>query len=124
VSDHRIELRRSYSFEAAHSLPNVPSAHKCARVHGHSYRIDIVVEGSIDSELGWLIDFAAIDEVARPVIEALDHRYLNELPGLENPTSENIAIHIWSQLGAVLPDLSAIIVCENERSSCTYRGQR
>jgi 6-pyruvoyltetrahydropterin/6-carboxytetrahydropterin synthase len=124
LSDQRIELRRSYFFEAAHSLPFVPPNHKCARVHGHGYRVEIVVEGCVDPASGWLIDFATIDDAARPVLDALDHHHLNELPGLENPTSENLAIRIWSQLQAILPGLAAITVGENAHSTCTYRGPR
>jgi 6-pyruvoyltetrahydropterin/6-carboxytetrahydropterin synthase len=124
VNVHQVELRRSYRFEASHLLPRVASEHKCARLHGHGYRVDVVVTGPVEDESGWLIDFAVIDAAARPVIEALDHRHLNDLPGLENPTSEQIAIRIWAQLVATLPGLAAVVVAENEHSSCTYRGPR
>lgn len=122
MTEQRVELRRTYRFEAAHSLPRVPPEHKCARLHGHSYRVEVVVAGPVHPRMGWLLDFAAIDEAVQPVIRALDHQHLNEMPELENPTSENLAIHIWTQVERSLFGLAAITVCENEHSACTYRG--
>jgi len=109
-------------FEAAHLLPRVPEGHKCRRLHGHSYRVEIEVEGEVDPESGWLCDYAEIKQACAPLLEALDHRYLNEVEGLENPTSENLARWIWDRLRDRLP-LSAVCVAETCTSSCTYRGE-
>ena len=115
-------LERDYRFEAAHSLPRVPPEHKCSRLHGHSYRVVVAVEGQVDPNLGWLIDFADIDAVVGPVIAALDHRTLNELEGLENPTSERLAAFLWSRIAPALPNLAEVVVSETPTSRCVYRG--
>jgi 6-pyruvoyltetrahydropterin/6-carboxytetrahydropterin synthase len=118
----RCELVREYDFEAAHRLPNVPDSHKCARMHGHSYRVTIRVEGEIDPDLGWLVDFGAVDEHVRPLVAQLDHRTLNEIQGLENPTSELLAVWLWQRLHPQLPILTAVEVSETPTSRCIYRG--
>src|SRR3954471_863290 len=82
------EIFREFTFEAAHRLPNVPEGHKCARLHGHSYRVEVRVSGEVGTETGWVVDFAEIKAAFRPLHETLDHHYLNEVHGLENPTSE------------------------------------
>lgn len=117
----RTRLERSYKFESAHFLPKVPAGHKCARMHGHSYVVTLAVEGEIDPELGWLLDFAAIDEHANPVIKQLDHQTLNEIDGLANPTCELLAVWLWQRL-AGLSGLSEVIVQETLTARCVYRG--
>ena len=117
----RTRLERSYRFEAAHFLPKVPPGHKCARVHGHSYEIGVAIEGEVDAERGWLVDFADIDERALPVVRELDHRLLNELDGLANPTSELLAAWLWRRLAPALP-LVEVSVSETPTSRCVYRG--
>jgi len=116
-----MELFREFTFEAAHRLTSLPADHKCSRLHGHSYRIAIHVTGDVDPVLGWVMDFAEIKTAWRDLDDALDHRYLNEVPGLENPTSENLARWIWERLQDRLP-LSAVTVRETCTSGCTYRG--
>jgi 6-pyruvoyltetrahydropterin/6-carboxytetrahydropterin synthase len=118
----RARLERSYRFEAAHFLPKVPSSHKCARMHGHSYQIVVALEGEVDPELGWVRDFASIDEHAAPLVRQLDHQVLNEIEGLANPTSELLAAWWWQRLAARLPELCEIVVAETPSSSCVYRG--
>lgn len=122
---------REFGFEAAHRLPNVPEGHKCARLHGHSFKVEVHVSGPADPSLGWVVDFADIGAAFRPVFEALDHRYLNEIAGLENPTSENLAVWIWDHLAAAGGPLSAvgggtalsrIVVRETCTSGCVYEG--
>src|SRR5262245_21781950 len=89
----RVELTKEYSFEAAHRLPNVPKDHKCYRMHGHSFRVEIVVAGDIDPKTGWLVDFGDITAVVEPLLKSeLDHRSLNDVPGLQNPTSEMLCL--------------------------------
>lgn len=118
----RHEIFREFTFEAAHRLPNVPPGHKCARLHGHSYRVLVRVEGAIDPTLGWVQDFGELKAAWKPLGAELDHYYLNEVSGLENPTSERLAEWIWWRLAEVLPGLSAIEVRETCTSGCVYRG--
>ncbi|MCZ2152845.1 MAG: 6-carboxytetrahydropterin synthase QueD [Bryobacterales bacterium] len=117
-----MELFKDFSIESAHRLPHVPDGHKCGRLHGHSFRIRVYVEGSLDPHAGWVMDFADIKSACNPLIEALDHRYLNEIDGLENPTSENLARWIWRKLKPVLPGLSRIQIMETCTSGCEYTG--
>jgi 6-pyruvoyltetrahydropterin/6-carboxytetrahydropterin synthase len=116
-----VEIFREFTFEAAHRLPNAPPGHKCARLHGHSFRVEVWVKGEVDPATGWVMDFADIKACFAPLLDQLDHRYLNEVPGLENPTSESLAGWIWDQLPASLP-LSAVVVRETCTSGCVYRG--
>ena len=119
----RVELRKTFQFEAAHLLPQLPKTHKCRRLHGHSFVVDVVVEGECDPRLGWLMDYADISAAFKPIHDQLDHYYLNEIPGLENPTSENLAAWIWQRLRPVLPLLKEIVVAETCMSKCTYSGK-
>lgn len=117
-----MELRRTFQFEAAHRLTRVPSDHKCARLHGHSFQVELVVEGPLDPQLGWVMDYADIKAAFAPLYQQLDHNYLNDLPGLENPTSELLAIWIWQRLKPALPLLTEIVVAETCTARCVYRG--
>jgi 6-pyruvoyltetrahydropterin/6-carboxytetrahydropterin synthase len=121
VSD-TTEIFREFTFEAAHQLPNVPEGHKCARLHGHSYRVVISVTGDVDPILGWVMDFGDVKAAFQPIHERLDHHYLNEIEGLKNPTSEVLARWIWEELRPVLPQVNAVTVRETCTSGCTYRG--
>ncbi|MCC7384840.1 MAG: 6-carboxytetrahydropterin synthase QueD [Deltaproteobacteria bacterium] len=118
----RAEVVKEVTFEAAHRLPHVPPGHKCARLHGHSFRVEIRVAGEVDPETGWVIDYAAVKAAFQPLSDVLDHHYLNEVPGLENPTSENLARWIWDRLAPELAGLAEITVHETCTSRCTYRG--
>jgi 6-pyruvoyltetrahydropterin/6-carboxytetrahydropterin synthase len=118
-----LDVFKTFTFEAAHRLPNVPEGHKCARLHGHSFRVEVHVAGPVDSLTGWVMDFAEIKAAFDPVHEALDHRYLNDIEGLENPTSENVARYIWAALKPRLPGLSQLVVHETCTAGCIYRGE-
>lgn len=118
-----VRLSKSFRFEAAHDLPTFPEGHKCRRLHGHSFRFDVIVEGEVAEERGYLIDYGDIKRVTDPIVRRLDHYYLNEIEGLENPTSEVIARWIWRQLKPQLPLLASIVVHETCSSTCEYRGQ-
>jgi 6-pyruvoyltetrahydropterin/6-carboxytetrahydropterin synthase len=118
-----MQIHKSFRFEAAHRLPHVPEGHKCARLHGHSFRVEVHVAGELDPRLGWVMDFAELKAAAKPVIEQLDHRYLNEIEGLENPTSEVVARWIWERLRPRLPQLVQVVVSETCTSGCSYRGE-
>ncbi len=117
-----MEIYKEFRIEAAHLLPNVPAGHKCGRLHGHSFVVRVVVCGEVDSDSGWIMDFADIKEIFQPIYQQLDHYYLNDIEGLENPTSENLAKWIWSRLKAELPMLSQIEVKETCNSGCVYSG--
>ncbi len=116
------KLRKTFQIEAAHRLPAVSPGHKCSRLHGHSFVIDVAVEGPLDPVFGWVMDFADLKSAVNPLIQVLDHSYLNEIPGLENPTSEQLAVWIWDRLKPNLPLLSEIKVAETCTSCCVYRG--
>jgi 6-pyruvoyltetrahydropterin/6-carboxytetrahydropterin synthase len=133
-----MEIFREFTFEAAHRLPHVPAGHKCARVHGHSYQIEVHVRGEVDPRTGWVVDFADIDAAFRPVRARLDHTYLNDVAGLDNPTSEVLARWIWDALAPALAPpaalapaaalappaaLAAVVVRETRTSGCVYRGE-
>jgi 6-pyruvoyltetrahydropterin/6-carboxytetrahydropterin synthase len=117
-----MEIYREFTFEAAHRLPNVPSGHKCARLHGHSFKVIVNVAGPVGSESGWIMDFADITKAIEPIYAKLDHHYLNDITGLENPTSENLAVWIWQRLKPRLPELSRIEIKETCNSGCIYSG--
>ena len=118
-----MEIFKEFTFEAAHRLPNVPPDHKCFRLHGHSYRVEIHVSGEVSEPAGWIVDFAEIREAFQPLFEILDHNYLNEIEGLSNPTSENLAVWIWKQIIHSLPNLSKVVVRETCTSGCVYEGK-
>jgi len=117
-----MEIFKEFTFEAAHRLPNVSPGHKCARLHGHSFRVRVQIEGPVGQETGWVRDFADVSCAMQPVLDRLDHYYLNEIPGLENPTSELLARWIWDRLAPSLPELSQVVVHETCTSGCVYRG--
>ena len=119
----KIELRKLFQFEAAHLLPHLPKMHKCRRLHGHSFKVEIVVAGECDPKLGWLMDYADIKAAFKPVWEKLDHHYLNEISGLENPTSENVAVWIWKKLKPKLQLLAKVVVAETCPARAVYRGE-
>jgi 6-pyruvoyltetrahydropterin/6-carboxytetrahydropterin synthase len=118
-----MEIFKEFTFEAAHRLPNVPKDHKCYRLHGHSFHVAIYLSGPIDEKLGWVQDFFDIKTAFEPHLELLDHHFLNEVEGLSNPTSENIARWIWDRLKPALPRISKVIVKETCNSGCVYTGK-
>jgi len=117
-----VDIERTFRFEAAHVLPNVPAGHKCRRLHGHSFIVDVAVRGGVDERLGWYIDYADLEAAFEPLRARLDHYYLNEVEGLENPTSENLAHWIWERLSPKLPGLFRIVVHETCNARCIYHG--
>ncbi len=118
-----MEIFREFTFEAAHRLPNVPAGHKCARLHGHSFRLTVHVRGSVGERSGWVMDFADLKAAVASVLDRLDHTYLNEIEGLENPTSEVLARWIWARLAPALPGLSRVTLHETCTSGCVYTGE-
>jgi len=119
----KAELVKTFRFDAAHALPNVPPGHKCAGPHGHSYRVDIHVIGEVDPAVGWVMDYGQIKQVVGPLIDQLDHRNLNDIPGLENSTSELLAEWLWQRIEPELPGLTAVVIHESDTARCIYKGQ-
>ena len=122
MTEISMEIFKEFTFEAAHLLPNVPEGHKCARLHGHSYQVTIYLSGDVGETTGWVIDFGDLKIRFKPICDRLDHRYLNDIKGLENPTSENIARWIWAELKPILPKLSKVQIRETCTSGCSYSG--
>lgn len=118
-----VRLSKQFHFEAAHLLPTFPAAHKCRRLHGHSFRFDVIVEGDVEASKGFLIDYGDIKLAVGPIVKQLDHYYLNEIAGLENPTAENLSKWLWDKIKPALPLLTSIVVHETCTSSCEYRGR-
>ena len=118
-----MELRKTFQIEAAHRLPNVPTGHKCARLHGHSWSIEVAIEGPVGDDTGWVMDYAELKAAFQPIHDRIDHNYLNEIPGLENPTSERLAVWLWNELKPRLPLLSELVIAETCTSRCVYRGR-
>lgn len=118
-----MEIYKDFTFESAHLLLNVPEGHKCGRLHGHSFMVRIFVVGDVGATTGWIMDFSDIKEAFKPIYDQLDHYYLNDIEGLENPTSENLARWIWNKLKPSLPELSCIEIKETCTSGCIYKGE-
>ena len=115
----RTELTRSYRIEAAHRLPHVPAEHKCFRLHGHSFQVTLHVVGEVDPQLGWIVDYAEIDRAFAPLYSELDHHYLNEVDGLDNPTSELLARWVLTRVKLPAGRVAAVSVAETCMSGCT-----
>ena len=118
-----VRLVKELRFEAAHRLPKVPPGHTCARLHGPSFKVEVAIAGSVNEETGWFIDYEVVDAAWRPLFEILDHHYLNEVPGLENPTSEHLARFLWERMKPALPGLERITVYETCDARCEYEGR-
>ena len=117
-----MDVFRVFQVEAAHFLPHVPDGHKCARMHGHSFRIEVHVSGDVGDDTGWVMDFADLKRAFQPLFDQLDHHCLNDVQGLENPTSENLARWIWQRLKPSLPGLSKVVVQETCNAGCIFTG--
>jgi len=117
-----MDIFKIFHIEAAHRLTGVPATHKCARLHGHSFRIEVHLSGELDPVTGWVMDFAEVKRIFAPIFDQLDHRYLNDIPGLENPTSERLAQWIWAALKPWLPALSRVVVHETCTAGSCYTG--
>ena len=118
-----VRLKKVFKFDAAHRLPHLGETHKCGSMHGHTYRVELSVEGEVDGEKGWLIDFGELKEVVEPFFDILDHTVLNQIAGLENPTAENLCRWLWERIQPRLPSLCEIVVWETDTSACICRGQ-
>ncbi|PWU07012.1 MAG: 6-carboxytetrahydropterin synthase QueD [Verrucomicrobia bacterium] len=119
----KARLTKDFRFESAQKLPKLPKGHRCRELHGHSFKVEVSIEGEVDPLVGWIYDHARISEVMEPIIEKLDHSFLNDIPGLENPTIENMAAWLWAHLAPKLPGLAEIVLHETPKSRVSYRGQ-
>ncbi|MFT3990285.1 MAG: 6-carboxytetrahydropterin synthase QueD [Luteolibacter sp.] len=119
----RARLTKDFRFEAAHTLPTLPEGHKCRQMHGHTFRLEISVEGVVDETIGWVYDHKRISDAMNPLLDLLDHSYLNDVPGLESPTIEIIAAWFWRKLEPSLPGLAEIVVWETPTSRCSFKGE-
>jgi 6-pyruvoyltetrahydropterin/6-carboxytetrahydropterin synthase len=115
-------IYKQFSFDAAHFLPNVPEGHKCRSLHGHTYHLTIFVEGDVSADTGWVVDFNELKSVVQPVVDRVDHAFLNDIPGLENPTSENFSMWLWNMIKPFLPSLKKIELKETSTSGVIYEG--
>jgi 6-pyruvoyltetrahydropterin/6-carboxytetrahydropterin synthase len=118
-----MQIYKEFSFDSAHFLPNVPDGHKCKEMHGHTYRLKVFIQGDLDPKLGWIMDFKELKDALLPVIDQLDHKLINNIKGLENPTAENITVWIWEQIRPSLPLLSRIELYETPTTGVIYEGQ-
>ena len=118
-----MEIYKEFAFDSAHFLPNVPEGHKCKNMHGHTYRLRVCIQGQPDPVLGWLMDFKDLKDIVGHTIDQLDHKLINDIPGLDNPTAENITIWIWQQIQPKLPMLSKIELYETPTTGVIYNGK-
>ena len=118
-----MEIYKEFSFDSAHFLPNVPEGHKCKQMHGHTYRLRVILSGKTDPHLGWIMDFKELKDAIAPVIDQLDHKLINDIIGLENPTAENITVWIWKQIQPSLPQLSRIELYETPTTGVIFDGK-
>ncbi len=117
-----MKITQAFSFEAAHRLPKVPDTHRCHRMHGHSYRVELRLDGPVDPHTGFVVDFFDVEAAFKPILNRLDHHCLNEVEGLENPTAESIAMWIWGCTKPSLPQMTAVVVYETPNSWAEYNG--
>lgn len=118
-----MQIFKQFTFDSAHFLPNVPEGHKCKEIHGHTYHLTVYLNGDLDEKLGWVIDFTDVKNVIDPIIKSIDHQFLNNISGLENPTSEVMAIWLWNKIKPELPQLSKIELNETPTSGVIYEGK-
>lgn len=119
-----MRITQAFTFEAAHRLPHVPQTHRCFRMHGHSYRVELRLKGAVDPRTGFVVDFFDVEAAFAPLLGQLDHHCLNEVEGLENPTAENIAVWIWERTRPLLPALASVRVYETPNSWAEYEGTK
>jgi 6-pyruvoyltetrahydropterin/6-carboxytetrahydropterin synthase len=119
----KARLTKDFFFESAQTLPKTPPGHKCGKMHGHSFRVEVSVEGDVNTATGWIYDHAEISVAMKPLVALLDHAYLNDIPGLENPTIELMAAWFWEKLRPQCPGLCEIVMHETPWARCAYRGE-
>ena len=118
-----MEIYKDFSFDSAHFLPNVPDGHKCKNMHGHTYKLRVFLKGQPDPRLGWIMDFKELKDIVGPIIDQLDHRLINDIEGLANPTAENITIWIWDKIRPLLSNLSKVELYETPTTGVIYYGE-
>jgi len=118
-----MQIYKSFTFDSAHFLPNVPDGHKCKNIHGHTYHLKVIIEGNLENRLEWVMDFAELKKVIKPIVDQLDHQLINDIPGLENPTCERIGVWIWDKIKPQIPQLRRIELQETPTSGMIYEGE-
>jgi 6-pyruvoyltetrahydropterin/6-carboxytetrahydropterin synthase len=118
-----MQIYKSFTFDSAHFLPNVPDGHKCKNIHGHTYHLKVIIEGNLENRLEWVMDFAELKKVIKPIVDQLDHQLINDIPGLENPTCERIGVWIWDKIKPQIPQLKRIELQETPTSGMIYEGE-
>jgi 6-pyruvoyltetrahydropterin/6-carboxytetrahydropterin synthase len=116
------EMKVQYRLESARKLTRLPSSHPCSQLHGHSFVITLTLFGPWKEDLGWMYDYHDLNQIVHPTLKVLDHRYLNDIPGLENPTSEALCIYLFTKLKPQLPELQKVTVAETPTTECSYMG--
>lgn len=119
----KAKLTKEFRFEAAHTLPTLPEGHKCRQMHGHSFRVEVSVKGEVNPEIGWIYDHKEISKAMTPLIDLLDHSYMNEIEGLESPTIELMAAWFWRKIEHQLPGLHEIVIYETPTAWCSFKGE-
>lgn len=115
-------IYKTFTFDSAHYLPNVPMGHKCGTMHGHTYTLKVFISGTPEENSGWIIDYTDLKNGVKAFIDILDHKLLNEIPGLENPTSENLCIWLWQMIKPIFPGLIRLELNETPTSGVIYEG--
>jgi 6-pyruvoyltetrahydropterin/6-carboxytetrahydropterin synthase len=116
----KFELKQHFQIESARFLPKLEKTHPCSRMHGHSFKITLTIIGNLDPLVGWVIDYNDIQALMKPIISQIDHRTLNEVPGLENPTTELLTKWLYDKSRVVLPTLVKVTVAETPLTECSY----
>ncbi len=116
----KFELKQHFNIESARFLPHLPKGHPCAKIHGHSFKITVRLQGPLDEKIGWLIDYNDISAALNLILQKIDHQLLNEIPGLENPTSELLAFWFYNEAVKILPQLVQVIVSETPNTEAIY----
>jgi 6-pyruvoyltetrahydropterin/6-carboxytetrahydropterin synthase len=115
---------RTFRFHAARHLPNLDDNHICKQTHGHTFNLTVYVEGNIDTTTGFVIDFFDIDKIVNAnILSIIDHKLLNDIPNLSNPTSENLSKWIWNTLAVKIDGLSKISLSEDHGTGIIYKGE-
>lgn len=117
-----MKIFKEFTFDSAHFLPNVPDGHKCKNMHGHTYRLTVFFEGQLVKDLEWVVDFAEVKKIINPIINQIDHKLINDIEGLENPTCERVAVWLWNKIKPKMPQLTEIKLNETPTSGVVYDG--
>ena len=117
-----MDLFFRFDFAAARYLPNLSASHRCHRLHGHTFHVELTIRGEVGRDTGWIVDFDDVDRIIGELKDDLDHRQLNDIPGLENPTTERVAEWLWARIVARFAGLYRVTVQEHPSRGVSYYG--